>query len=72
MIDLHYWPPAIVDHAPAGGGDRSRYSNQAILLYLAQKTGRVGGADLRSRTELPQCEALVRDNRCDAGDDRDV
>jgi GST-like protein len=47
--------PAIVDQAPAGGGAPiSIFESGAILLYLADKTGRFIPADLRGRTETIQ------------------
>jgi GST-like protein len=47
--------PAIVDHAPAdGGAPISVFESGAILLYLAEKTGRFIPGDVRGRVEVLQ------------------
>lgn len=47
--------PAIVDHAPqGGGGPLSVFESGAILLYLAEKIGRFIPKDLRGRVEVLQ------------------
>lgn len=47
--------PAIVDHAPAGGGEPlALFESGAILLYLADKTGRFIAKDLRGRAATLQ------------------
>jgi GSH-dependent disulfide-bond oxidoreductase len=47
--------PAIVDHKPADGGKAiSIFESGAILLYLADKTGKFISRDLRGRTETVQ------------------
>ena len=47
--------PAIVDHAPADGGKPiSIFESGAILLYLADKTGKFIARDVRGRTESIQ------------------
>ncbi|MGH8864893.1 MAG: glutathione binding-like protein [Burkholderiales bacterium] len=47
--------PAIIDHAPADSGPPiSVFESGAILLYLAEKTGRFLPKDLRGRIEVLQ------------------
>ena len=47
--------PAIVDRSPSGGGEPiSVFESGAILLYLAEKTGRFLSADVRTRIDALQ------------------
>ena len=47
--------PALVDHDPPGGGAPvSLFESGAMLLYLAEKTGRFMPADVRGRAEVLQ------------------
>ena len=45
--------PAMIDHEPAGGGAPiSVFESGAMLLYLADKTGKFIAQDLRGRTQV--------------------
>jgi GSH-dependent disulfide-bond oxidoreductase len=47
--------PALVDHDPPGGGAPiAVFESGAMLLYLAEKTGKFLARDLRARTEETQ------------------
>ena len=47
--------PAIVDHDPPDGGEpMAVFESGAILVYLAEKTGRFLAADMRGRTDTMQ------------------
>jgi GSH-dependent disulfide-bond oxidoreductase len=47
--------PAMVDHEPPGGGSPlSLFESGAILLYVAEKTGRFIPSDVRGRAEVLQ------------------
>ena len=47
--------PAIVDHEPlAGGAPLAIFESGAILLYLAEKTGRLSPRDVRGRYDVAQ------------------
>ena len=47
--------PVIVDHDPVeGGGDLPIFETGAIMVYLAEKTGRLLPSDVRGRSEVMQ------------------
>src|SRR5262249_3868214 len=47
--------PAIIDHAPVGGGPAiSVFESGAIMMYLAEKTGRFWPQDIRAKYEVSQ------------------
>ena len=47
--------PAMVDNAPAGGGSPiSVFESGAILVYLAEKTGKFMPADVRGKTKVQE------------------
>jgi GSH-dependent disulfide-bond oxidoreductase len=55
VINPNHKLPAIVDHAPTfGGGPHAVFESGAILLYLAEKTGRLLPADPRQRSVASQ------------------
>ncbi|MEQ1714183.1 MAG: glutathione binding-like protein [Hyphomicrobium sp.] len=47
--------PALVDHAPAGGGAPiSVFESGAIMMYVAEKAGKFFPQDIRGKTEVTQ------------------
>ena len=55
QINPNHRMPVLVDHDPADGGKPiSVFESGAILIYLAEKTGRFLPADIRGRAEVLQ------------------
>ena len=50
----HRMPVLVDDEPPGGGAPVSVFESGAILLYLAEKTGRFWASDLRGRYEITQ------------------
>ncbi len=46
--------PVIVDHAAAGGADLTVFETGAIMIYLAEKTGRLLPTEPKARAEVLQ------------------
>ncbi|MSO91064.1 MAG: glutathione S-transferase family protein [Acetobacteraceae bacterium] len=54
-INPNHRMPVLVDHKPAGGGAAiSVFESGAIMLYLAEKTGKFMPADLPGRTQAQE------------------
>jgi len=54
-INPNHRMPVLVDHDPAGGGAPiSVFESGAIMLYLAEKTGKFMPADIRGRTQVQE------------------
>jgi GST-like protein len=54
-INPNHRMPAIVDHAPADGGDSlSIFESGACMMYIAEKTGQFGGRNQRGRWDVNQ------------------
>ena len=54
-INPNHRMPVLVDNEPAGGGAPiSVFESGAIMLYLAEKTGKFMPADLRGRTQVQE------------------
>ena len=44
--------PAMIDTAPAGGGNVSLFESTAMLVYLADKSGKFGGATTVAKADV--------------------
>jgi GST-like protein len=54
-INPNHRMPAIVDHAPTdGGGPLAVFESGACMMYIAEKTGLLGGRNDRERWEVNQ------------------